>query len=130
MKKIILKPNGISRGIKWMAPSFVSLLLAAGLSVSAQQTAPANDVTAPLHLMKPDYPTPYGAPAREDIIKVLDRVYTYLDKATPAKIINSKTKDEITDFGKLTNESVFAPGDFRLTSYEWGVTYAGMLNAG
>ena len=80
--------------------------------------------------MKPDYPTPYGVPAREDIVKVLDRVYTYLDKATPAKMIDGKTKDEITDLGKLTNESVFAPGDFRLTSYEWGVTYAGMLNAG
>src|SRR3954470_17416139 len=117
MKKIILKPHRISAGRKWMAAFFVSLLSSAALSVSAQQTAPGNDVTAPLHLMKPDYPTPYGVPAREDIIKVLDRVYTYLDKATPAKMINSKTKDEITDFGKLTNESVFAPGDFRLTSY-------------
>jgi unsaturated rhamnogalacturonyl hydrolase len=26
--------------------------------------------------------------------------------------------------------SVFKQGDFRLTSYEWGVTYTGMLEAG
>jgi unsaturated rhamnogalacturonyl hydrolase len=25
---------------------------------------------------------------------------------------------------------IFEPGDYRLTSYEWGVTYAGMLLAG
>src|SRR3954452_14164039 len=129
MKKRI-KPQGISAGTKWMKAGFVLLLLGAGLSVSAQQTAPGNDVTAPLHLMKPDYPTPYGSPAREDIIKVLDRVYTYLDKATPAKMINSKTKDEITDFGKLTNESLLAHGDLSLTSYEGRVDYAGILNAG
>jgi len=99
-----------------------------GLTTMAQQ--PHNDVTAPLHLMKPDYPTPYGRPSVEDITKVLNRVYTYLDAATPAKIVNSKTGEEITDLKKLTSDAVFAPGDFRLTSYEWGVTYAGMINAG
>jgi rhamnogalacturonyl hydrolase YesR len=80
--------------------------------------------------MKPDYPTPYGQPAAEEITKVLDRVYTYLDVATPAKVINGKTKEDITDLSKLNSDAIFAPGDFRLTSYEWGVTYAGMLNVG
>jgi rhamnogalacturonyl hydrolase YesR len=94
------------------------------------QTAPRNDVTTPLHLMRPDYPTPYGQPAAEEITKVLNRVFTYLDAATPAKLINGKTKEDITDLSKLNNEAIFAPGDFRLTSYEWGVTYAGMLNVG
>jgi len=107
------------------------VFLGTGWSAAAQ-TAPAkaNDVTTPLHLLKPDYPTPYGKPAVEDITKVLNRVYTYLDAATPAKVVNSKTKAEITDFKKLNADAIFAQGDFRLTSYEWGVTYAGMLLAG
>ncbi|WP_432713845.1 glycoside hydrolase family 88/105 protein, partial [Pedobacter sp.] len=96
----------------------------------AQEPKQHNDVTAPLHLMKPDYVTPYGKPAAEDITKVLNRVYLYLDAVTPAKVVDPKTKAEITDLNKLTNDAVFAAGDYRLTSYEWGVTYAGMLNAG
>ncbi len=89
-----------------------------------------NDVTAPLHLMKPNYPTPYGNPAIEDVSKVLNRVFSYLDAVTPAKIINKNTKAEITDFTKAYSDVILAPGTFRLTSYEWGVTYAGMLLAG
>lgn len=94
------------------------------------ETKPANDMTAPLHLMKADYPTPYGNPSVDDVSKVLDRVFTYLDAATPAQAINAKTKKEITNFSQIDDDTVLAPGDFRLTSYEWGVTYAGMLAAG
>jgi rhamnogalacturonyl hydrolase YesR len=94
------------------------------------EAKPANDVTAPLHLLKADYPTPYGNPSVAEVSKVLDRVFTYLDAATPAQAINAKTKKEITDFSKLDDDTILAPGDFRLTSYEWGVTYAGMLLAG
>lgn len=94
------------------------------------ETKPANDMTAPLHLMKADYPTPYGNPSIDDVSKVLDRVFTYLDAATPARAINAKTKKEITNFSQIDDDTVLAPGDFRLTSYEWGVTYAGMLAAG
>lgn len=115
-----------SRNVKWGMMMLTGLLGTVSPTVMAQQT----DVTAPLHLMKPDYPTPYGKPAEGEVKKVLDRVFTYLDATTPAKVIDSKTKAEITDFSKLTPGAVFAPGDFRLTSYEWGVTYAGMLNAG
>lgn len=92
-----------------------------------KKAEPATDTTTPLHLLQPDYPTPYGAPSVEEVTKVIDKVYTYLDEVTPAKVINEKTKEEITDFTLLPDEAVFVQGDFRLTSYEWGVTYAGML---
>lgn len=108
----------------------VAWLLLGTTGLWAQQVEPHNDVTAPLHLMKPDYPTPYGKPAVEDVTKLLNRVFNYLDEVTPAKLINSKTKEEIKESSPLNADAVFAPGDFRLTSYEWGVTYAGMLNAG
>lgn len=87
---------------------------------------PANDVTTPLHLLQPDYPTPYGVKSIDEIVVTLDRVYNYLETETAAKLIDATTKKEITDFKKLNQNSIFEPGAFRLTSYEWGVTYAGM----
>ncbi|MEN2413200.1 glycoside hydrolase family 88/105 protein [Flavobacterium mesophilum] len=102
-------------------------LLAFGVfgTANAQKT----DATAPLHLMQPDYPTPYVIPQKEKIKEVLDRVYNYLDKNSASKIIDANTKAEITNYKKGNQDIVFEPGAFRLTSYEWGVTYAGMLLA-
>lgn len=97
---------------------------------SFSQTKLANDVTTPLHLMQPDYPISYGEPSVESIIEVLSRVHKFLDNATPPQIIDSSTKQGFTDYKKLNDNSVFGEGLFRLTSYEWGVTYAGMLLAG
>jgi len=96
-----------------------------------QRTLPQiTDSNTPLHAMQPDYPVPYGPVKAEDITAVLNRIYSYLDASTPAKVIDSKTKAEITDMTKLTVDAVFEPGVFRLISYEWGVTYGAMLLAG
>lgn len=102
-------------------------LLAFGVFYTAE--AQKTDATAPLHLMQPDYPTPYVIPKKEDIKVVLDRVYNFLDKNSASKIIDANTKAEITNYKKGNQDIVFEPGAFRLTSYEWGVTYAGMLLA-
>jgi unsaturated rhamnogalacturonyl hydrolase len=104
----------------------VALLFFGSLTPSIAQT---NDATTPLHLMKPDYPTPYNVPQKEEIKTVLDRVYTFLDKNSASKIVNATTKAEITNYKKGNEDIMFEPGSFRLTSYEWGVTYAGMLLA-
>ena len=72
-----------------------------------------NDQNTPLHLMQPQYDTPYGIPDEKDVKTTIDRVLTYLDQAMPAMVVD----------GKL------ARGSFRLTSYEAGVLYAAMLNA-
>ena len=102
-------------------------LLAFGVFCTAE--AQKTDATAPLHLLQPDYPTPYVIPKKEDIKVVLDRVYNFLDKNSASKIIDANTKAEITNYKKGNQDIVFEPGAFRLTSYEWGVTYAGMLLA-
>lgn len=93
--------------------------------VSAQTT----DASAPLHLLQPDYPTPYLAPETASVKVVLDRVYNFLEENTAEKVINEKTKAEVTDFKKSKEKLIFEEGAFRLTSYEWGVTYAGLLLA-
>lgn len=75
-----------------------------------------NDATAPLHLMKPTYTYKYGIPTKEEVKTSLDRIFKYLDETTFA---------ELDESGKQLKR-----GDFRLTSYEWGVTYSAMLRAG
>ncbi len=88
------------------------------------------DSNTPLHELQPDYQVPYGPAGAEEITAVLNRIYSYLDASTPAKVIDSKTKAEIPDLTKLSADAVFEPGVFRLISYEWGVTYGAMLLAG
>ena len=86
-----------------------------------------NDVTTPLHLLKPAYVIPYGQTQLADIKASLDRVYDYLDKTTPFQLVDKTTNEGVTDLKKVNSNTIFKPGDYRLTSYEWGVTYTGML---
>lgn len=110
----------------------IAILMLASFACSSpeKKVEQLTDTTAPLHAMQPDYLTPYGVPSVEQVKIVLHRVYGYLNEVTPAKVINGKTQQEITNFEQLPNDAVFVQGDFRLASYEWGVTYAGMLLAG
>ncbi|HYE56126.1 MAG TPA: glycoside hydrolase family 88 protein [Chitinophagaceae bacterium] len=103
------------------------LLIVLAIPALAQKT---NDVTAPLHAMKPDYDVPYGAPKTSEVKAVLDRIYHYLDSVTPAQFVHKGTGDAVTSLSKVDTNTIVKPGDFRLTSYEWGVTYSGMLEAG
>jgi len=112
----------------------IIILLATGLSlpVLAQQTNQqrVTDQNTALHALQADYKVPYGPMKAEDISAVLTRVYNFLDESTPAKVIDRETKAEITDLTKLNAGANFAPGVFRLVSYEWGVAYGAMLLAG
>jgi rhamnogalacturonyl hydrolase YesR len=87
----------------------------------------ANDSNSPLHLLTPDYTIPYGETTESGIKQSLDRILKFLDEATPAKLIDKDTQKEITDYSKIDKNSRVQQGAFRLTSYEWGVTYSGML---
>ncbi len=80
--------------------------------------------------IRPEYPGPYGQSSVEDITKVLDRLRTYLEGATPARLVNRRSGAEITDISKPNADAVIERGSFGLVSYEWGVTYSGMLLAG
>jgi len=105
---------------------FLVLILLAG-QVFGQQ--PTTDATTPLHLLKPNYPIPYGIPKPEEVVAVLNRVHRYLASVTPIGFVNEKTGEEITDYSKIDENTILKRGDFRIVSYEWGVTYAGMLLA-
>ena len=105
-----------------MKKKMISVWLLAGLSLAVcaqQKPAAANDVTTPLHLLQPDYPTPYGAPSIPHIKSVLDRVFVYLDNNTPAALINKKTGETLNGMPFPDSNIILKPGQFRLTSYEW-----------
>ncbi|HTH38790.1 MAG TPA: glycoside hydrolase family 88 protein [Pyrinomonadaceae bacterium] len=95
----------------------------------AQSLFAQTDATTPLHLLKPDYPIPYGIPKAEDVTAVLSRVHGYLNGVTPPSFANEKTGELFTDAAKIDQNTILQRGDFRIVSYEWGVAYAGMLLA-
>jgi len=104
-------------------------LLALAMPLWLNATAQVNDNNTPLHLMKPEYRTPYGIPTTAEVESTVKKIYDYLNKATPAELENAKTGETVKDFKKITADTRLRQGDFRLTSYEWGVTYSAMMAA-
>lgn len=100
---------------KHIALTLLTLYLPLPLSlVCAQEKKEVNDMTTPLHLLKPDYKVPYGEVKKEEVKAVLDRIYSYVDEQTPYT---------------LKEDGTLERGAFRIGSYEWGVTYQAMLAA-
>lgn len=99
-----------------MKPILTTIIAIAFTALSSNASAQneINDQNTPLHLMQPQYDTPYGIPAETEVKATIDRVLAYLEQAMPATAEGNK----------------LAKGSFRLTSYEAGVLYAAMLNAG
>lgn len=64
---------------------------------------------------------------QKQIKEMLDRVYHYLDQCTPARIVHRESGESVDNFKKIDTTSVLERGDFGITTYEWGVTYSGML---
>ena len=98
--------------MKRIIPLLIALL---PLSMPLQAQQVQNDATAPLHLMRPAYRYDYGLVSPAEVKATIDRIRDY---------ITSHTYTELDETGKQLRR-----GDFRLTSYEWGVTYSAMLRA-
>ena len=114
-----------------MRTSFLTLTTIAALFTSTSLTAQnkVNDSTTPLHALQPDYKHGYGIPSPDSVKADIDRVLAYLDAVTPARLTDRNTNHPVTDYTKIDANTRIQQGDFRLTSYEWGVTYAAMLTA-
>lgn len=110
------------------AAATLALVLSKGSAAAPQGQAPRNDVTTPLHEMKPDYKVPYGPTTPEAVAEVLNRVHGFLDSSTPTGWFDVATGRDVAGPdapGRVEPKR----GAFRLISYEWGVTYSGMLRA-
>ncbi|MDE6696610.1 MAG: glycoside hydrolase family 88 protein [Muribaculaceae bacterium] len=88
-------------------------LAACGKSEQKQAEQEINDSTTPLHLLQPDYKTPYGQLNPDSVKSDIDRVFAYIEEVTPAKMTDGKVNQ----------------GTYRLTSYEWAVMYDALLDA-
>ncbi|WP_321334161.1 glycoside hydrolase family 88 protein [uncultured Bacteroides sp.] len=121
-----MKENKIKRGLILCGILFVTAILPAQAQKKKEM---ANDINSPLHLLQPDYKVPYGMLTIKEIKADMDKVLYFLEKSTPAKVIDKNTGKQITDYKQIDVSSVLDKGLFRLASYEWGVTYAGMLAA-
>ena len=113
--------------IKWMLG--ISFLIFTGTLQAQRNETKANDSNTPLHLLKADYPVPYGIAEIDKISKTLSRILGYLDTVTPPQYVNIKSGDVVTDLSKMDENIALKKGDFRLVSYEWGVTYGAMFLA-
>ena len=106
-------------------------IAAAAMPAFTQNTQlKVTDANTALHALPPDYPVPYKPIDKEEVTEVLNRIYAYLETASPAKLIDRKSMTAIADIGMINENTVFQQGVFRLVSYEWGVAYGAMLLAG
>ena len=100
-------------------------------SVAPTSVAPAQASQIYAGRVAPAYPVAYPPASVEEVKAVLDRVLGYLETASPikvVKVINRETREPVTDLTKLEGNVAFDRTDFLITSYEWGVTYCGMLS--
>lgn len=72
---------------------------------------------------------PYAPASPEEIRATMHRVLNYLETANAIKLIDSETEKPVENMDRLPAKPMFAKSDFRIVSYEWGVTYSGMLAA-
>lgn len=87
------------------------------------------DSNSPLHLIQPDYGFLYGIPSIEDISIQLNQILQFLDEEVPIGLEDKLSGDQINDFSKISENTIFKSGGFRLISYELGVLYGSMLKA-
>ena len=107
--------------------TMTTAVLAGVLSLAHAQQV--NDSNTPLHLMKPAYRLGYGISKPEEVKQVMDRVLSYIATVTPAVLEDKSTGKAVTDMKRIDEQTQLHRGDFRLTSYEWGVTYSAVLAA-
>lgn len=110
-------------------PRLYLALLSACLSplLALAQSAPTPE--PPLRF-PPEYPVAYAPATPAAIRDVLERIHGYIAGCTPARLIDQNTGAPLeADAAELPPSTAFERGDFPIVSYEWGVTYAGMLLA-
>lgn len=104
------------------------LVLASCSSNKQPKEVEINDSTTPLHLLQPDYTTPYKVLSVDSVKADIDHVFSYIDSVTPARVVNEEG-EVIDDLTNLPDGAKLNQGTYRLTSYEWGVMYMALLDA-
>jgi rhamnogalacturonyl hydrolase YesR len=97
-------------------------------SVPDQHTAtPQQDPGVYSGRLKVNYPTPYELATPEQVRAVLERIHAYVSEAAPVRVVNGETGEPVADLSRLPAQVALARTDLQIATYEWGVTYAGMM---
>jgi len=104
-----------------------SSLVMAQSTPNQVHTSPQQDPGVYSGRLKVDYPTPYEPATIEEIQRVLERVHAYVDTAAPVQVVDGDTGAPMRYVDKLPSQVALARTDLQILTYEWGVTYAGML---
>ena len=124
--------SSVTTGLTVSAVVLAAASLTAPAAAQLAPVAPASraavtDVGDAPTRLPPAYPMPYLDPSPAAIKTVMDRVLGYIEREAPVGMVDTAGATVAVD--RLARGHAFKPG-FRLTSYEWGVTYAGALLAG
>jgi unsaturated rhamnogalacturonyl hydrolase len=109
--------------------TFVTLAAFWTISVHAQESGTLPHPSVYSGSIKVAYPTPYEPASVESIQQTLERVFGYLEHATPIHIQDAATGERISNPRKLPAQPALERTEILMLTYEWGVTYSGMLLA-
>lgn len=115
--------------IAFCALQFIAGIAAAQSTPHQIHTSPQTDPGVYSGRVPSNYPTPYALASIDDIRSVMDRVHAYLEQASPLQVVDAQTGEAVPDLKKLPASVALARTDLLILTYEWGVTYAGMLRA-
>jgi unsaturated rhamnogalacturonyl hydrolase len=115
--------------IPFMLP--VALLASSLFSFNTSAQVPGPDAAPGIGLWRsdPDYPMPYGVVAEEQVLSTMQRLTDYIDRNCPIRWIDLESRQPITPGDSSVQQPGLEYGLFAPVSYEWGVTYAGLLLA-
>jgi len=92
-------------------------------------TAPQADPGVYSGRLQSAYPTPYEPATEQSIQATLQRIHAYLQEASPVRVVDGATGAVVSDLKKLPAQVALDRTDLLILTYEWGVTYAGILLA-
>lgn len=125
----------MERSTRTIATLCAVTLLASASTAMAQSTAtqihtsPRVDPGVYSGRVTPNYPTPYEPAKPQSIEATLQRVHAYLEQAAPLRVVDGTTGAVVPDLKKLPAQVALDRTDLLILTYEWGVTYSGMLLA-
>jgi unsaturated rhamnogalacturonyl hydrolase len=109
--------------------TLVTFAIVSSTPIHAQTTRDLPDPSVYGGGMKVAYPTPYEPASTESIQKTLQHVLSYLEQATPIHIQDAVTGERISNPRNLPAQPALERTELLMLTYEWGVTYSGMLSA-
>lgn len=103
---------------------------AAAQSTATQiHTSPQVDPGVYSGRVTPNYPTPYQPASAQSIETTLQRIHAYLEQASPLRVLDGATGAPVSNLKNLPPLVALDRTDLLILTYEWGVTYSGMLLA-